>query len=238
MATKNYDGYGTHFSVTTSKDTYNLTHNTALTLFNMLGTAEVHIGAYPGGDTDTLNLISIGGSTTIYLDTFSSVMYGTLHLFNSDLTMWGGTHSHWQNTGCSVISGSGSEVQLVNAAGGSLVVERGATLKFGGQYDDIPVLLQSGGKLELPAGSWVLPEVTFGKQGQAQINELEFKNLFGATSYDIKADLLTVHSSSGDSVARVHNLTGEQLQVNQTAHGVSVVADDTPRPGMLVGHVG
>jgi hypothetical protein len=230
-------------------ETFVLVNNSQLNLTNNGGTATVQNGDKvspslgPIGH-EVLVLESNHGDTRVGTGgaNFSGgTLFGNFTIRNhSTLSLVGGTHTSWVNVGLSIID-NGSQVDITtNTSGGLFLVEHGSTIKiFGavGNPGSTPVVLDHGGTLQVINTAF---DVTFQTRTAQHLDELDMTQVFNAASFSFKDDLLLVFNSEGNQIggtSRLHNLTGAPIQVDQTEHGVVVVADATPRPGMLPEHV-
>jgi hypothetical protein len=225
--------------------TYNLLSGAQLDLVQIHSKDTINfVSSVQGpGSPRIVNLTSLGGDTTISADAFGT-WSGNIRVFNGTLTTSGGSHSHWTNTGDSIIAGdSYVHINAMTATGGSMELNNGGKLEWtGALHSAIPVTLDGGTLIEDSSfgSAGNAANVTFRSQNHAHMNEVDLQGAFNAASWSMKDDLLQVFNASGSvitSIANFHNTTGKPIQVDQTATGVAVIADATPRPGMLVGHI-
>jgi hypothetical protein len=195
-----------------------------------------------GPTTETFNLQSYWGHVAIYLGNFNHTT-GQIQAHGGSIDMIGASHATWVNTGVSKFT-HGAQAKIYAGFGpagpGSFEVSSGARLEFG-YPPHSPVTVQ-GGTLSF-WGAWG-PEVTLKTVATSTV-EMNFEpNPWAGqdevTHYDIRDDILTLLDAQNDVVGsiEVHNKATQGIQVDKTSYGVAIVADNTPRPGMLPGHVG
>ena len=239
MTTYTLDGS----SVTNAKtkhgddDTYNVSHNHTLNLVNG-GTATVGIGfssPFAFGDLDTFNLVGRPGSVTNVILGQVRPMPGTISLNNATLHINSWSHTSWNNTGTSVFA-HGSTATTGNITGGTIDIESGSSLALGGYYSSL---------IELNGGSFSATsffgthDITFESQSKQNPDSVTIPGITGADHWTMTAADLTIFNSTDQPLLSVWNLTNhtnQPFQVDQLATGVSIVADSTPRPGMIPFH--
>jgi hypothetical protein len=237
-------------------DTFILVNNSTLDLLNAGGTAAIKngdaepflgSGPPPAIGQETVNLRSNHGHNTIDTSGANGLgagsVSGTVNLRNHSTLVVnpGPTHASWINTGLSIIDGgsSASFGNIGNVNGGSFLVEHGSTLQAIGAVGfsgNAPVVLAHGGTFIVSSSA---SDVTFQSQTHQERDAINMKDVFNAASFSYKDDFLQVFNAAGNQIgaATLHNLTKQPVQVDQTNHGVVVIADATPRPGIIVGPV-
>lgn len=223
-------------------NTYDLSTGAQLDLWQIHSTDIIRfVGyGYAGPYTGTLNVTSVGGTTIVDGSAFGQ-WTGNIHIYNGDLRTFGGSHSYWTNVGDSVISGdSNVQINTMMGSGGTIELSHGARLEWTGGAHSSPVTIKNGGTLVsnpffYPTG--LEQNVTFGGNAHGRPDEVDLVNAFNAASWSMKDDLLQVFDAAGGvltSITNFHNASGRAIQVDQTATGVAVTNDTTPRPGMLL----
>jgi hypothetical protein len=238
-------------------ETFNLLNGTNLRLVNVHGNATVNVptlineeGLLRTARAD-IDIVGIGGTTTVTGGVLDDIR-GAYFLYHSDLNLnIGHSHHHWTSTGLNVADHYSNAIIRtdVQDGGGSFLVRDGsflsATIEFSTFLGGEPLTIEGGKVLATGApgvASQITNDVTFlPPPSSCQVNAFTIRDDFikDPTSFSLKDDFLQVFNSAGGVVASVkglHNQSGEPIQVDSVPGqpgSITIIADATPRPGML-----
>jgi hypothetical protein len=201
-----------------------------LSLFNFHGSVDVTLGDVPFSyDTDVFNLVSIYGHTAVRVGNGTlGHADGSLYIIGGDFTGSLSSHESW-NVGNSVVTDGGYMTLGGGFFSGNVLVKNGATLlEGGGSAGGAYTVNTLEGGTYITTG-WGGGTVTFLSQTRQHPDQVLFKGSVASSATMDRNDLL----QAGGGQVVLHNFTGQPLQVDQTAAGVSVIADAAPHPGMI-----
>ena len=220
-------------------ETFNLLNGDSLDLFAGQGANDtVNVSGPFSAVSATFNLMSRAGHVAINLYAGFSNVTGNMQVNGGTVDMEGGSHNYWIPTGVYRVT-NGADVKLAAqiqaSGGGTFAVSGGAKLEFLSWARPQSETVLSGGIVNY--GLNIGGTVTF---AQAAGSEFDIHTDPGVASYTMDAnDLLTLFDDGGNALGAVtvHDQTAQAIQVDKTSFGVAIVADNVPRPGMLVAGV-
>lgn len=193
-------------------------------------------GAFNAFVSATFNLMDFGGHVAINLLAGASNLTGNMQVYGGRVEMTAASHNYWIPTGVNRIA-QGADVklgaQIIGPSGGTFEVSGGAKLEFL-CWPTLSNVTLAGGTVSYGDGFSFGGVVTFAR---AAGSELDVHTVSPVASYSMDAsDMLTLLDAGGNALGAVtvHDRTAQAIQVDRTATGVAIVADNTPHPGMLV----